>query len=203
MLSAAQLNLLASVINRALQLDSQAGQRMQQLSGKRLRLTCTEPAMDVLIAIDGASIALTPGDSKADAVDCHLTGSLSAFIDLLGADDKAAAIINGDLTLQGNSQLLLDLYDTLQQTDLDWEYHLARLIGDIPAHFIGSLGRDSWSWLQQSRPVFTRHLQEFLLEEVQLSPSQSEMDSFVEGVQDLALQVDRLAARIRRLHHSS
>lgn len=200
MLAAAQLNLLGSVINRALALDSQASRRVEQLSGKRLRITCLEPAIDVWITVAGQRVTLAPASNDTDSpVDCHLSGTLSAFIELLGAEDKAAAIINGDLQLRGNSQLLLDLYDSLQQTDLDWEYHLARLIGDVPAHLVGSISRDSWALLQQSRPAFARHLQEFLLEEGKLTPGRGEMEQFINGVQALSRRVERLQARIHRL----
>ena len=203
MASHVRLAALASVINRALALDPLASARLQTLSGQCLRIECSEPPLDIVIDITGNGIALRTAQAAAgEPVHAHLRGRLSDFVKLLGADDKAAAIINSDLHLHGNSQLLQQLADILQPIDLDWEYHLARLIGDLPAHLLGKLGRDSWHWLQQSRPVFARHLQEFVLEEAALSPGRAELDAFVDDVQALMLRSERLAARIARLRDS-
>ena len=44
-----------------------------------------------------------------------------------------------------------------------------------------------------------RKLQEFILEEAQLSPTQQEMDSFISGVQDIVERAERIEARLARL----
>lgn len=198
MIAAAQLQTLSALINQTLALDHLACKRLSQLAGKRLRLQCTEPALDVIISVDNiGQIALLPADDQP--VNTRLSGSLSAFMQLLASDDKASAMINSGLHLKGNSQLLLELGDILQQTDLDWEYHLSRMIGDLPAHLLGKISRHGQQWLGNSRPVFARHLQEFVREEARLTPHRDEIDQFITDVQQLALRTERLQARLQRL----
>lgn len=194
----AQLQALSTLINQALALDSLARQRLQQLAGKRLRLECTEPAMDVLVTVSRqGEISLSAADEQP--VNAHLSGPLSAFMQLLASEDKASAMINSGLHLNGNSQLLLELEAALRQTDLDWEYQLARLIGDLPAHLLGKISRHGQQWLSSNRPVFLRHLQEFIQEEARLTPDRQEIDQFIDEVQQLRLRSERLEARIQRL----
>lgn len=202
----AQLSVLQGLINRALTLDPKAMQRLQKLDGKSLRIQCHEPGADVVIHIANEAINLSPSadflDSQTDdkkSVSCHLEGELSAYGKLLAANDKAAALINADLRLQGDSSLLIELEQILSQTELDWEFHLAKLIGDLPAHFIGQKSRQGWHFLRKSQPVFMRHLQEFILEEAQLCPDKITLEKFIDDVQSLDERTERLQAKIQRL----
>lgn len=193
-----QLRALSLLINQALSLDNQSQQRLQVLSEQYLRLECTKPAIDALVAIDSqGKIQLSEADETP--VNAHLRGPLSSFMRIFADDDKASAMINSGLQLKGNSQLLLELAEILQSIDLDWEYHLAQIIGDLPAHLLGRISRQSTQWLSQTRPIFMRHLQEFVLEEAQLSPRRDELEQFIEQVQQLQLRSERLEAKIKRL----
>jgi len=139
---AVHLQALSLLINQALSLDSQSRQRLLVLSEQRLRLECTEPDVDILLSIDKAGkIQLSEADEIT--VNAHLRGPLSSFMRIFADDDKASAMINSGLQLRGNSQLLLELAEILQSIDLDWEYHLAQLIGDLPAHLVGRMSRQS------------------------------------------------------------
>lgn len=196
-----QLKAIEAIINQAIKLDPLARQRLEKLAGKRFRIESTEPVADVLIEIDEQTISIIPPDDQP--VTSHLTGDLSAFTKLMSADDKAAALINADLRLQGDSQLLIELQEILSHMEFDWEYHLAQHIGDLPAHMIGKVGRNSANWIKHTQPVFMRHLKEYILEEAKLSPSKSELDGFITMIQNLDEQVERLEAKINRIKNRS
>ncbi|CAA0079524.1 Uncharacterised protein [BD1-7 clade bacterium] len=196
-----RLTALESVVNRALELDPMARQRLESLAGKSIRLQCTDPDIDLCVAVEGQSIQLMlVGEGDAPTTTAHLSGDMSAFIRLLTAEDKAAEMINADLRLQGESSLLIDLQDILAHVELDWEYHLARVIGDLPAHALGKFSRETLQWLKSTQPVFLRHVQEFVLEEGRLAPTQAEMDAFIDEIHVLDERVERLQARLQRLH---
>ncbi len=197
--SAAQLMALEAIINQALTLDPVAQQRLQLISGKSIRLECTEPAFDLAAEIEDSSLRLLQPEQLEHTATSHLSGDLSAFSKLLSDDDKAAALINADLRLQGDSRLLIELQEILVNIDLDWEHHLAKIIGDMPAHFIGKIGRDSFNWLRSTQPIFMRHLQEYLVEETRLSPNKIELENFIQGVQELDERTERLQTKLTRL----
>ena len=204
--NSAQLQIIQGLINKALKLDPLAQQRLQALDKKSLRLQCNDPAIDIVILIENEGITLLGNEAflhkrgeEKQKLSCHLHGDLSAFSKLLAAEDKAAALINSELRLQGDSALLMELEQILSHIELDWEFHLAKLIGDMPAHFIGQRSRKTWQFLRDTQPVFMRHLQEYILEEAQLSPNQLEMQQFIDNVQSADEATERLQARVQRL----
>ena len=200
LLTAGRLAALEAIVNRALRLDPLAQQRLESLAGKSIRLECTDPAVDVIIAVANGTIHLSVFDAEQPLeTTSHLCGDLTAFTRLLTAEDKAAEMINADLRLHGDSGLLIELQEILSNVEIDWEFHLARLVGDLPAHMLGKIGRDGWQWMKNTQPVFWRHLQEYVLEEARLSPNQAELDNFVDQVQALDERVERLQARLQRL----
>ncbi len=200
---AKQLIILQGVINRAIALDEKSSYRLKQLAGKSLRLECTEPQFDCLIHIENQHIVLVSvsehekNDSlKKPVVTTHIQGNLSAFFEIAAANDKAAALINADVRLIGDSQLLIDLQQALNFIDLDWEYQLAKLIGDIPAHWLGNFSRTSADHLSRLKPIFLRHLQEFLQQETRSAPLQSELDEWQKTLIQTRQQIDRVEAKV-------
>jgi ubiquinone biosynthesis protein UbiJ len=191
------LKALETLVNQALKLDPFAREQLQRLAGKAIRIECTEPLIEVVIGVEADLLHIEPFGSQK--ITSHLTGNLAAFSELVTADDKVAALINGNLRLQGDSQLLMDLQKILQGIELDWEFQLAKLIGDLPAHWLGKFSRDTANWLRTTQPVFMRHLQEFIVEEAQLSPTRQELEEFISGVQTTVEKVERLEARLARL----
>ena len=192
-----QLKALELLINQALRLDPSTQQQLQRLTNKSILIECTDPAVKVVITLGNDFIELQSFQDQK--ITSHLTGNLAAFSELLTAEDKVAALINGNLRLQGDSHLLMELQKILLNLDLDWEYQLAKLIGDLPAHWLGKLSRDTYNWLKATQPVFMRHLQEFIIEEAKLSPTKQEMEQFITEVQDTLQRVERLEARLVRL----
>ncbi len=186
--------MLQGLINKALEKNQQAASQLEVLNGKSLRIECLEPAIDVTIDIDSPRINLS--SIAKDSVNTHIQGKLSDFAEILAADDKAAAIINADVRLIGDSQLLIQLQQALTSTDVDWEYQLAKIIGDVPAHFFGKMGRTTADHLGRLKPIFLRHLQEFIQEETKASPRKDEIQQWQSENQKLRQQMDRIEAKL-------
>ena len=196
---AKQLIVLQGIINRALAIDTEFASKINRLAGKSLRLECIQPAVDVMLMIDQQRIILQACDTADTlelSVSTHLQGKLSAFIAVASSDDMAAAMINSDVRLIGDSQLLIDLRDALNLLEIDWEFHLARIIGDIPAHLFGKIGRTTADHLGRLKPIFFRHLQEFILEETKASPRKEEIQHWQHESQKLRQQMDRIDAKL-------
>lgn len=198
---AKQLIILQGLINRAISLDEKSSYRLQRLAGKSLRIECTEPYFDCLIYIEAQHIVLSTISENRDTlkepvVTTHIQGSLSSFFEIASASDKAAALINADIRLIGDSQLLIDLQQALNFIDLDWEYQLAKLVGDIPAHLLGDFGRTTVSHLVRLKPIFFRHLQEFIQQETRTAPLQTELDDWQKELVQTRQQIDRITAKV-------
>lgn len=196
-LSTAALASLELAINKALSLDLSAQQKLQQLSPNSLHLQFNDWNISLFILLKEAQVQLLQHyEASCSAV---ISGPSTAFFELLRSDDKGAALISGELQLQGNSQLLLELQAIMNTLELDWESRLADVLGDIPAHLIGRSGRHFWQFTQQSGQKFQQHLKEFIVEEARLLPSQREAEGFYQQINELQYRCDRLTARLEKV----
>ncbi len=189
---------LEFVVNQALALDQATLARLAELQGRVLKVECTAPQLS-LYCLPTANKLQLKGWHDDTLVDSTLRGSLSDFIQLLQADDKAGALVNGQLQLSGDSSDFIQLQSALAQLDIDWELPLSRFFGDVGAHQIGKLLRGSVSWGRHVNQSLTRQLEEFLHEEARLFPPRLELENFYTDVNSLNLRVDRLEARLSRL----
>ena len=194
-ISSKQLILLQGLINQAIKSDATAEQRLASLNNKSLRISCDQPDIDICIIIEHGQVALEQGHFH-EKPNSHIEGDIRAFFDLFTSNDKASALINSNLRLKGDSQLLIDLQQAMTALNFDWEYQLAKLLGDIPAHQLGKAGRKIIDVFKKSRPIFKRHVQEFIFEEAELFPRQQEMDAWINGIQQAQQQLERMEARL-------
>lgn len=187
---------LELAINKALQLDPSAGQQLAQLAPCSLQINCEDYQLQLFILLQDQQVQLLQHyEEPCSAV---ISGPSSAFIELLSSEDKGAAMISGDLQLQGNSQLLLQLQAILMGLELDWEGKLADLIGDIPSHLIGQKTRQLWQHAKRSKNKFEQHLHDFVLEEARLLPSRAEAEEFYQQLNELQHRCDRLGAKLNK-----
>lgn len=196
-LNAAALATLERAINTALQLDPATHAQVAALDGKIFLIQCTAPelCMHIFPTVDGV---LLKGTHEGH-VSCAVSGPASEFVILLGARDKASALVNGGLRITGDSAPLLALERALSKLDLDWEARLAVLIGDIPAHQIGRAVRGSARWGRSARETLLRQVEEFVHEEARLAPPRLEVEDFFSDLRKLEQDSERLEARMRRI----
>ena len=196
-LHAAALGGLENAINQALKLDPSTRAKLSGLEGRCFRLEIRATGLDIYLLplADGVALA----GFFDDEVDTHVTGTVSDFVELITASDAPSTLINGDITLRGDSAPLLELQGILHQLDLDWESGLADIIGDVPAHQIGKMVRKGARWGRKTADSVQRQVDEFLHEEARLLPSGTELKNFYEDVHLLNLAADRLEARVQRI----
>lgn len=196
-LHAAALAGLERAINAALALDPAACQRLAELAGTVIAIHCSVPAASVFVLPGRAALQLRSVYEQKP--DCTVSGKASDFIAVLGATDKATALVNGGLHISGDSAPLLALEKALAGLDLDWEQRLAVVIGDIPAHQLGRGVRGTLRWGARTHEALLRHVEEFVHEEARLAPPRLEVEDFFTDLQALAQRTERAEAGSRRL----
>lgn len=194
---AAAVAALERAIAAALTLDAGTRQRLAALDGVIIQLHCTQPAFDLFVLPGGEQLALaTRWEGEVDA---RLSGTLEDFIRLGSSDDPAAELINGRLSLYGDSAALQQLQRIIRDLDPDWEAPLARLFGDVAGHQLGRALRWGSRRARYAGERLTAQGREWLREESDLLPGTWELTRFADDVDALAARVDRLEARLRRL----
>lgn len=182
--------------NRLLRLDPETLRRLGELQGRSL---CVE-FRDL-----GRRLYLEPSESgfrmhTESATPPHVTlrGDLATFV-RLALDAGRRGPVPGELEIQGDVALGQKLQAVLQDIDLDWEEPLARLFGDSVGHAMGRTLRAAYAWQVQAAKTFGRNAAEVLQEEARLVPVRSEVEAFLDAVDILRSDVDRLVARVQRL----
>lgn len=183
-------------INRALKYAPKTQADLAALSDQSIRIVIHQPEFQ-LTCLLGYPIKLQSiAESKPNA---SVEGSLSDYLTIVSSDDPAIALINGELTIGGDSRLLQQLQRLLGELDIDWEAPIAAVTGDVVGHQIGRSLRGILAWGKTSRASIERQLKEFIIEEARLSPSEAELSDFYDDIRRLQQTIDRVDAKLKRL----
>ena len=196
-LHTAALAALEVAANRALALSEQGTAVLEPLTGSVFAFHCTTPELDFYLHLETGGVRLT--GVYEGAVTARITGSASDFSELAASEDAAATLINGNLTLEGNSAPLIEFQHILSDLDIDWEAPLVSSLGDVAGHQIAEILRSAFSWGRQASSGLARQVEEFIHEEARLSPPKLEVEDFFRDIADLVMRVDRLQSRVERI----
>jgi ubiquinone biosynthesis protein UbiJ len=196
---ALQTAVLAAVeagLNRALQLSQEGRHELGELRDCVFALHCTAPVMDVYLQPGAERIRLM--GTYEGPVTTRVRGSASDFAEVLTAADTTAALINGQLELEGDSAPLVRLQQIVAGLEMDWEAPLVEVLGDVAGHQLAQSLRAAYGWGSQASSSLTRQVGEFIHEEARLCPPRLELEDFYRDVRELSLRVERLESRLRR-----
>jgi len=186
--------------NAALRLSPHSIESLKELSGQVLVLECTRPALTLYVHADEDGSLKLRGVYDGE-VATRVRGSIEDFAELARAEDPAAALINGNLRLDGSSATLLSMQRVLSALDLDWEAPLVAGLGDVMGHQLAGMLSGTFAWSRQAGSNLQRQLREFATEEARLAPPPLELEHFYEDIQSLSERSERLAQRVDRLRH--
>lgn len=192
--------LLAGVetgLNRVLGLDGTALPRLQALSGKVIAVHCQSPALELFILPSGDGLQLA---SQWHAPpDCTLIAPAASLARLALSRDKTAVLHRPEVSLDGDSAVLLQLAGILQDLELDWEYELSRRLGPVATTLLAGHLRSRVNLASNGAASLKQDLADYLAEESRTLVGQREADVRFAELDHLKLALDRLEARIERL----
>jgi ubiquinone biosynthesis protein UbiJ len=131
--------------------------------------------------------------------DCVLRGSPVGLARIGVVHRKEDSLFSGQVEVEGDAGLAQELGDFLSGIDVDWEEQLSRLTGDPVAHEVGNGARAARRWASRSLDALADDLKEYLQEEGRMLPTRYETERFLDEVDTLRDDVERLAARLQRL----
>ncbi|PJI48307.1 MAG: SCP2 domain-containing protein [Pseudomonas sp.] len=186
-----------ATVNRVLRLDGVALRRLGRLAGKVLEVDCQAPALRLFILPDADGLHLA-AHHEAPA-DCTLVAPAGSLLQLALAKDKTRVLHSPEVTMGGDSAMLLELADILQSLELDWEYEVSRWLGPVPASLLGARLRGGMAWAGDSLESLRLSLADYLAEESRTLVGQHEAEARFAELDQLKISLDRLDARITRL----
>ena len=187
---------LEKVINQALRLDPESLKRITTLEGKV-----------IAVAVEGVGVEFylvpTTQGLRVQSIfegepDVRIRGGLFSLA-RMGLMEHPASLFGKGVEMEGDTHLGRQLQQILDGLDIDWEEQLSRLTGDVVARQIGNAVRGFAQWGLNTAETLGHDVAEYLQEESRDLVVQAELTPFLDRVDTLRSDVDRLAQRIARL----
>ncbi len=182
-----------------LKLDGEALPRFASMQDKIICLHITGLEIKLYFLPNAHSIQVM-GNYAGDA-DTTIRGSAMTLMRMSTAHDSGKVLLASDAQIEGNIGLGTRFSQLLQEVNIDWEDLLSKLVGDIATHQVGNLGRESMGWIKNSEQAMRLNLAEYLSEESHLLPAEAEVAYYLDQIDAMRMDTDRLAARVKRLQY--
>lgn len=188
---------IEKLINDVLVRDPDLQRDISTMAGKVMAIEFSGPDLSVYILPGTGKLELQT--DYAGETDVRIKGTPLALLKMAQQKGKQPTTFTGDVVISGDLALGQHLQQMIARLELDWEELLSLKVGDVAAHQIGNGVRAFNRWAQDSQQNLEQTLAEYLRIEARLTPSRYEIESFMNAVEDLRSDVDRLEQRINRL----
>lgn len=194
------LILIETFINQVLKLDPPSLTALAQLSGKVIQLELTAIPFNIIIVPTQDGIHLK--DDYQDHIDTTIRGAPFTLLALLQQPQINLAN-HPEVQVSGDIHTAQQLITCLKHLHIDWEEHIARWLGDTPAHHLGHFWRQSQTQVQKQLQSWQLNVSEYVQEEARYLPAQGEVNVFLNAVDTLRDDVERLEQRINILQQKT
>ncbi len=187
---------LSVAMNQASDSSPSIQELVDKLEGKAIRFELKDLSYAFVLSVTERIVAVeTDDESSADLV---VRTTLPKLVKLASAKSLDPAQLD-DVEINGDVKLLQQLYAIFQDLQFDWEEELSKRIGDIFARQVGNLFR--WGQRQTSslRTSLSDNVQQKLVDDQYLVPTRTQVEQYLDDVDDLQADLDRLEKRIERL----
>jgi ubiquinone biosynthesis protein UbiJ len=187
---------IQSMIDRHVAGSPRARELLRQLDGKCMQIVARYTPWRIALHASGTQLRVSREEPAH--IDVTIAGTPIALLSLL-REEPADVIRRGDVTITGDADLATRFQELLQLLRPDLEAGLARVVGDVPAYGAGSLLRKALDYGRSSVRAQAMNVGEYLAHEKRVLVPRAEAEQFLQQVDALREQTDRLAARIALL----
>lgn len=184
-------------INAALKQDPDTSDRLSAFEQRSIVVNIDDLKQFVHITFHENTLQLSHNDEET--ADLLISGNAFALIKLGEHPDN---LFSSDIRIHGDVQFAKQLQDVLDSFDFDWEQQLARVTGELIAQPLAYGIKQGFTWLRDTNRSLQMTTSEYLREEAQLLPDKIQIDDYMQAVDRLRADCDRLEARIKRLEIS-
>lgn len=199
MLTQAMLAGIEYSLAQAIARDPLTARRLRALTGKVILLRGSAPDWQVFVLPGEGEIRLM---AQAELEpDCTLSAPSKLLAQLAFSEQRQRLLKDPQVSLSGDSQVLVTLQNIFGGLRIDGEAELARWLGPVPAHAIAGVLRSGRDWGTQTHQSLTHSLGNYLTEETRQLVGKAEASIAAEDLHELQLRLDRLEARLQRLEN--
>ncbi|GHA18479.1 hypothetical protein GCM10008090_30090 [Arenicella chitinivorans] len=191
------LEILELAGNKTLAYDQAAQARLERLRGKTMALRIKPFDSVIRVTPQASGIEFSHQDDAP--VDVSLTATLGAMLKISRVGLENADLAPGELEISGDPIVGQRFAQLIAELDIDWESMLAEQFGETSAKLITHLASEAKAFADESK----HRLQQLLNAQLSgqdglVAPAQA-VDQFLDDVDTLRADTDRLSARLSRL----
>ena len=187
---------LEKSINRAAGSSAKIAQLLEPLEGKSIRFVLVDLNCEFVLNVANRTVFIdSDGNGEADLL---IRTTVAKLLTLATARELNPTQLDG-IDIVGDVKLVQHLYSIFQNIDFDWEEELSKRVGDIPARHLGNLLRWGGQRVGALRSTFSTRVRSTLVDEHHLVAERSQVDRFLDSVDTLQADIDRLDKRVQRL----
>jgi len=185
---------LEAALNRAVALDPDTRAALPALDGRRVALTLESPPLALEIGVHGEYLQVGPPLRDADLAVRGTLGGLLGQLPFL-----AAARPPGRLHVAGDAELARRLQQLAAGFAPDWQQPFVEAFGEIAGVQLARAAAAALRGARRAAGGLARAGAEFLTEESRDVVARGELAAFLDDVDALRDDVERLDARVARL----
>lgn len=185
-----------AILARGISQSSSAAALCARLEGRCVDIRTGIASLDAHCLFADGRLVVQPGPAaEPDAV---ISGS-PLNLARLAAGNPEEVIRAGYVSISGDADVAADFQALMEMARPDLEEELAQVTGDVFAHQAGRVVRGISYWATGASRSLGRSVAEYLTEEQRFLVSDTELDEFLNGVDDVAAATDRLEAKLKLL----
>ncbi|PCI81166.1 MAG: hypothetical protein COB20_02045 [SAR86 cluster bacterium] len=189
------------VLNAIVARDAHVATKLSAFDSKCIEVVSQRPDFSLSIRFEDGTIKLSAIDSQTLGIqaDATIKGKVESLLGLLIKKSDQRALADAAIDISGDATLVQDLHMTIESLDVDWQDYLAPILGDVLSNELGDIESSARAWSESAGTSMHRGVRDYLSEEARLVPSELEVDSFSNRLDQLRLGIDRVAAKTELL----
>ncbi|MEA1888353.1 MAG: SCP2 sterol-binding domain-containing protein [Pseudomonadota bacterium] len=182
---------------RLLQSDPATLERLGELDGRVIALDFESTDITLYMFPTPAGIRLR---SEWDGeVDVHMKGTPSELLKMGMAGKAPVTPGKINIKLEGDLHVGQQFKKILDDMQIDWEELLSQHIGDTAAYHTSKFLRGAHKRVRDAVNTTVRNSSEYLRYEAEILPADWRVEEFIDDVDRVRNDVDRMAMRVERL----
>ena len=187
---------LCRAINQVADTNSTVREALNEFEDRTVRIEITNFGYSYTLTADDG--VLLRDETAVDEPDLTVSGKFEDFLKVLASRNFSMAEVK-DIDIAGDMKLAQRLFRIFSTVEFDWEEEIAKRVGDIPARRIGNFVRWGKNSVIGSESRLAKKVRSFVTEQTHMIPSRSRVEKFMDDVDTLKADVDRMGKRVQRL----
>ena len=186
---------IVSSFNRYLDCDPERAQDLQSINAKTLSITIKEA--NITICMQVRDLRFIESEHIADC-DAGIIVSVNVLPEKMAGRDQSQLLKDGSIEIQGDSHVASVFNKVLSEIEIDWQDVISKYTGDVLAHQIASGAKTLASIMHRLGENMRLDVRDYLQDDLQVAITKSEVEHFIQEVDDTRARVDRLEARLNK-----